>query len=110
MAAKLPLCIIKQPSPKIISQYFGSRVSISVSADGIGTLTYQWMKDKKPLADKECGPGYDGALSSTLLIRSLRPTHQGSYTCHVYNKHTTVCTKPVKLKGEQQFKFYGEQI
>jgi MYXO-CTERM domain-containing protein len=54
----------------------GAAVTLSVTATGTGTLTYQWQKD---------GFNVDGATSATYSIASAAVSHSGSYTVIVTN-------------------------
>lgn len=58
----------------------GANVTLSVEAEGTGTVTYQWRKDGTAIA---------GATSATLSLSGVTPADSGSYTV-VVNDDTGV--------------------
>lgn len=77
----LALRITKHPqSPRNLK--IGEKVELSVSAKGLGTIRYQWMKDGNPLADGG-SPNLTGANTSFLIISSFSQEHEGTYRCVV---------------------------
>jgi len=61
------------------SKTVGDSLSLSVSASGSGTLSYQWKKD---------GSNLSGKTSATLSIPSVATSDAGSYTVDVTNQET----------------------
>ena len=60
----------------------GDKVELSVSAEGSGTLTYQWKKDGNLISDDSL-PNLNGASTHALTISSFMREHAGSYKCLV---------------------------
>jgi outer membrane protein assembly factor BamB/subtilisin family serine protease len=59
----------------------GSSVTLSVSATGSGTLTYQWYKN---------GTAISGATSASLTLNNVSTSDSGNYTVTVTSGSTTV--------------------
>lgn len=70
--AIIPLAISAQPVSQTAT--VGAATSLSVTADGTGTLVYQWAKDGADLA---------GATAATLAFPAIATGDQGSYTVKV---------------------------
>jgi len=66
--------------PKSVSSCPGTAVSFSVTANGEGTLTYQWYHGSTPLSD---GGSVSGATSAQLQISAIESSDSGSYTVTV---------------------------
>ena len=60
----------------------GDKIELSVSAEGSGTLTYQWMKDGNPLVDGNLS-NLTGVNTHSLTISSFSQEHEGVYKCTV---------------------------
>lgn len=60
----------------------GSGATMSVAADGPGTLSYQWKKNGVSLVN---GPGISGATTATLQLSGLATGDTGNYTVVVTN-------------------------
>ena len=73
----------------------GDEVSFSVSAEGPGTLFYQWMKDGEAITDKT----FSGMDTDALHISFFSNKHKGSYKCKVINEVGSTETEPAVLSG-----------
>jgi hypothetical protein len=85
------LTVNPNPPPSIVTQPLsrtpaeGTQVSLTVTATGIGTLTYQWQVN---------GQNIPGATSSTLVLSAVRPSVNGAYRVIVGNPYgTTISTE-----------------
>jgi hypothetical protein len=67
--------ITANPTPRI-NQCSGTSASMSVSATGYGSLSYQWRRN---------GVNIDGATNATLSLNSLSSADAGTYTVVVSN-------------------------
>jgi len=67
-----PTVITSQPSAQTLNS--GGNASFSVSATGLGTLTYQWFKD---------GVAISGATNSTYSISGVTSSNAGNYSVEV---------------------------
>lgn len=67
--------ITANPTPRI-NQCSGTSASMSVSATGYGSLSYQWRRN---------GVNIDGATNATLSLNSLSSADAGTYTVVVGN-------------------------
>ena len=77
-----PPTIVTQPISKTPAE--GTQVNLSVTATGIGSLTYQWQIDRQNIP---------GATSSTLFLSAVRPAANGKYRVIVGNPYgTTIST------------------
>ena len=90
----------------------GDSVTLSVFAIGPGTLSYQWVKDGKPIVD-DAFPKFTGCGTPTLQISSLSPKHNGSYKCVVST--TSTLFKPDShisdSASDDLYRFpYGKQV
>jgi len=78
-----PPTIVTQPVSKTPLE--GNQVNLTVTATGLGTLTYQWQVN---------GQNIPGATSSTLVLSAVRPSSNGSYRVIVGNPYgTTISTE-----------------
>ena len=68
-------------------------MTLSVSAVGSGSLSYQWKKNKEDVTQ----PDYTGTDTPTLKISSFVNEHQGSYSCIVSNGQKSVESKLAEL-------------
>lgn len=71
---------------------------VTVRASGVGTLSYQWIKDEEPITDATL-PNCTGAKSDSLRFTRLLPKHSGSYKCRVSCGKHSVESKPAELEG-----------
>jgi hypothetical protein len=78
--------IVSQPQNESVIQNLP--VSLSVTATGTGTLSYQWQKD---------GLDIPGATSSTYSLASAKPWHIGDYTVKVTDSNGTVTSNAAAL-------------
>ena len=74
------------------------RTVLTVRASGVGTLSYQWIKDEEPITDATL-PNCTGAKSDSLRFTRLLPQHSGSYRCRVSCGKLSVESKPAELEG-----------
>ena len=79
--------ITTQPSSGLFS--IGTGATLSVTATGTATLTYQWKKN---------GTNISGATSSTLTTSSIQPSDEGSYTVVVTNSAGSVTSNAAVVK------------
>ncbi len=84
-APDIPLKIEKQPTRK------GNLISIS--ADGVRPLTYQWFLGKKKLCDDQ---DYEGYATDRLVIKNDRFLTEGVFKCQVKDKFLC-CVESVEL-------------
>ncbi len=78
-----PPTIVTHPVSTTLAE--GTQVKLTVTATGLGTLTYQWQVN---------GQNIPGATSSTLVLSAVRPSSNGSYRVIVGNPYgTTVSTE-----------------
>ena len=78
----------------------GVEVELSVSAEGSGTLTYQWKKDDSLITDDSLS-NLAGAKASKLNIREFSRKHAGGYKCLVTcNSDNTVESHSAELIGK----------
>ncbi|HOA71854.1 MAG TPA: immunoglobulin domain-containing protein [Phycisphaerae bacterium] len=73
----------------------GSTVSFSVTADGLGPLSYRWQKNRVDLLEDERHAGVEAA---TLVISGLVATDAGSYRCVIRNSYGSVTSNEAVLK------------
>ena len=60
----------------------GDTVSLTVTAQGAGTLGYQWLRNGLELTD---GAAISGARSSTLTLSTVVAASAGDYSVRVSN-------------------------
>ncbi len=85
-----PVAIGKISKDQTIVQ--GESVTLTVSAAGAPTLSYQWKKD---------GANIAGAASSSYTINPANVSDTGSYTVEVSNTYGTVTSEPTVLTVTQ---------
>ena len=85
------LTVNPNPPPTIVTQPIssspaeGTQVSLTVTATGLGALTYQWQVNNQNIP---------GATSSTLVLSAVRPSANGKYRVIVGNPYgTTISTE-----------------
>jgi hypothetical protein len=85
------LTVNPNPPPTIVTQPLsrtpaeGTQVSLTVTATGLGSLTYQWQINNQNIP---------GATSSTLVLSAVRPSMNGNYRVIVDNPYgTTISTE-----------------
>ena len=69
-----------------------------MSATGAGTISYQWMKDKKAIKSDEYS-AYTGINTDTLRISSFSPEHKGEYCCQISNDDRSIISDVAELQG-----------
>jgi hypothetical protein len=84
--------IVTQPKAASVSK--GATAKFTVKASGSATLTYQWQKSSKNLAN---GGGISGVTTATLTITKVTTTNAGSYRVIVKNAGGSVTSASVKL-------------
>ena len=74
----------------------GSMVTISVTATGTPTPSYQWYKD---------GVLLTGQINPNLVIREVAPSDRGYYQCTISNDEDSVTSNEILLTidGEKPF-------
>ncbi len=80
-----------------VSVIVGSPAALSASANGSGTLTYQWRKGGVPLSD---GGSISGATTATLTIDPVAFTDAGSYDVLVTDSCGSVASNAATLSVE----------
>jgi hypothetical protein len=81
--ANPPPTIVTQPLSRAPAE--GTQVSLTVTATGLGALTYQWQINNQNIP---------GATSSTLVLSAVRPSANGKYRVIVGNPYgTTISTE-----------------
>ena len=98
-----------------IREYCNKNAELSVTAEGPGTIQYQWQKDGKDIVNEKL---YKGARSSKLTIDHLRSDHAGQYTCTVKNENGMTVSEAVNLtlrikiteQPQTVSAHYGEEI
>jgi Concanavalin A-like lectin/glucanases superfamily/Immunoglobulin domain/Bacterial TSP3 repeat len=85
------LTVNPNPPPTIVTQPLsrtpaeGTQVSLTVTATGLGSLTYQWQINNQNIP---------GATSSTLVLSAVRPSANGNYRVIIGNPYgTTISTE-----------------
>ena len=86
LTVNLPVSIVTQPASAEVAE--GSPVTLSVSATGSGSLSYQWYRD---------GVLLSGATSATYQIKALSSKSWGSYTVEVSNFLGTVTSAKAQI-------------
>lgn len=83
---ELPPTIVAQPSAVSVAP--GQSAGFSVTAEGSGTLSYQWLKNGAPL---------NGATGSTLTISNAQIASAGAYSVRVVNAFGSATSNAVSL-------------
>jgi hypothetical protein len=85
------LTVNPNPPPTIVTQPLsrtpaeGTQVNLTVTATGLGSLTYQWQINNQNIP---------GATSSTLVLSAVRPSANGNYRVIIGNPYgTTISTE-----------------
>ncbi|XP_040055972.1 fibroblast growth factor receptor-like 1 [Gasterosteus aculeatus] len=69
---------------RVIARPVGSSVRLKCTAGGNPRPDIVWLKDDRPLTEKEVGEGRQKKW--TLSLKGLTPEHSGRYTCKVSNR------------------------
>src|SRR5688572_26054329 len=86
-AAAAPV-ITQQPASLEVATGLGANFSVSVNANGTGSLTFQWLKNGAPLA---------GANSSNYGFNGVRTTDAGDYSVTITGPGGTVTSNVARL-------------
>ena len=81
-----PPTLTSQPASRVV--YVGTNTTLSVSATGSGTLTYQWNKNGMPVSD---------ATNASLALNNLQLTDSGNYTVTVTGSEASITTQPARV-------------
>ncbi len=92
LALKAATIIGTQPLSQTID--YGATATLSVTASGTGSLSYQWRKDDTDLTN---GGGVTGAQAATLQITGFGLGQDGSYRCAVTAECGTVLSEEAIL-------------
>jgi hypothetical protein len=84
--ANPPPTIVTQPLGKTSAE--GTQVTLTVTATGLGALTYQWQVNNQNIP---------GATSSTLVLSAVRPSANGKYRVIVGNPYGTTISTEVTI-------------
>ena len=82
-----PPTIVTQPLSRTSAE--GTQVSLTVTATGLGNLTYQWQINNQNIP---------GATSSTLVLSAVRPSANGNYRVIVGNTYGTTISTEATVK------------
>lgn len=91
------LLTVTVPPPVVVSQpvsravVAGATVTFSVSASGVGVLSYQWTRNGSPLP---------GATLPTLTLQNVQPAQAGEYAATVSNAGGSVTSNGATLTVE----------
>ena len=80
--------------PKSMCCDYHAPVSLTVSAIGPETITYQWKRGGAVIDDEDC----TGVDEATLTIKSFSLKHEGRYSCEVKYDGKVIESDPAKLK------------
>ncbi len=92
-----PLAILTQPQNTVIIE--GKSGSLTVEAEGEGTLNYQWYKD---------GTAISGANSATYNITDMTADKAGTYKVLVTDSLTSVTSNEVSVTMENALKITSQ--
>jgi hypothetical protein len=80
--------------PESASGFVTLDASFSAVAEGLGTLSYQWLKDGEPLANND---RISGAQTPNLEVANLVDTDDGFYSLEVTNDLGSTISDPARL-------------
>jgi hypothetical protein len=81
-----PLAVVQQPSSQSVA--LGGTVAFTAGFNGSPPITYQWLKDAKPIA---------GATTTTLTLANVQASDTGNYQLAATNPSGQVLTSPAVL-------------
>ena len=76
---------------------FGEKVSLSVTANGMGDISYKWKKDDHDI-NTSTYPCCEGAITKTLTITCALPLYTGHYNCIVRNEFGEIESQTAELE------------
>jgi|GEM_PF-6483172 len=76
-----------QPPSQTVNR--GQTVTFSVTASGVGTLSYKWQKDSADIA---------GATTSNLVVSNVQSSNVGFYRCVVTDSNGSVTSSEASLR------------
>lgn len=88
-----PPVVIAGPSAE--STPVSGTAAFSVEADGGGSVSYQWEKNDAPITNCE---RVSGATGPTLVISSVEPDDEATYSVRIMNDHGIAETEPASLE------------
>ena len=101
--------------PRSLRKYCNEQAVFTVTANGPGTMVYQWKKDGKDIMNEKL---YERARSNELSIACLQSKHAGQYSCIVENEHGKTTSKTVNLtlkvkiseEAQNRSAHFGEKV
>ena len=93
----LALEIIEQ-HPESQNKIYENEVTLTVSAAGPGTVSYQWIRDGEEITDRNL-PNCSGFTTPNLHFDHFSPEHVGQYMCIVSNEYCALKSQSGKLNG-----------
>ena len=91
-ASIAPPNIITQPAPEQL--YPGGTARFTVSAGGLGTVSYRWLFNGTPLTD---GNGITGSTNTALTISNVGAAYTGNYSVSIANQGGSTNSSSVSL-------------
>ncbi len=82
-----PPFITTQPAKQIVGA--GTNVVLAVAADGSSPLSFQWLKNRKPI---------EGAIGPTLELSNVQRLDSGAYSVAISNSLGRVISRPARLR------------
>jgi hypothetical protein len=96
IAANTPLTLLSQPTNRTVRAT--SKVSLLVVAHGSAPVSYQWYRNKQPIAD---------GTNAVLVFNSVAAGDAGDYTVAIANKVNAITNTPVKLTVLPAMEFHA---
>lgn len=84
--------------PETQNKLYGNEVTFFATATGLGSLSYQWIKDGEVITD-DILPHCTGSNTTTLHVSCLSAQHDGYYSCIVSNGDHQLESNPAQLQG-----------
>lgn len=89
------LFIMEHPQNHV--KKYGDKLTLTVSAVGVGSLSYQWLKDGKAITKDWCS-NCTGGDTHELVVSAFLPEHEGSYKCVVSTGNESVESRPADVR------------